>query len=407
MNILYLHQHFTLRSGSAGTRSYEFARLLQQKGHQITILCGWADGSGLPISTRRIHRWEHDGLTIVQLGVPYRQVMPFWRRIWAFIAFMLLASWVAMRERRSDVILATSTPLTIAVPAMIAALLRRRPFVFEARDLWPDVPIGLGALRNRWVILLARGLERLTYRRAAHIITASPGMQQGIVARGVNPVKITVIPNSCDLDLFDVPAARGEAFIAAHPQLKDRRLVVYTGALGLVNGLDYLVKVAHHARDLDAQIGFLLVGKGREKDGLIALAQELGVLDHNVWFMDPVPRQEVPDVLSACTVATSTVQDNPVLWHNSANKFFDALAAGRPMVINHEGWLADLLRESGAGLVLPVRDPVLGARLLVEFIQSEDRLEMARRSARDLARTRFDRKRLVDQLERVLLETRK
>ena len=405
MKILYLHQHFVTREGSAGTRSYEFARLLRQRGHEVTILCGKSEHWGLahrPGKLMEVH--ELEGLKILQLNVPYGQKMSYLRRMLAFTWFMVLASWVAIRQRDVHVFFATSTPLTVAVPAIMASRINRRPFVFEVRDLWPDVPIGLGILRNPLLIVLARGLERLAYRCAAHIIACSPGMKEGILRAGVPAEKVSVISNGCDNDLFDVPAEIGRAFRARHAYLGDRPLVIYTGAFGLVNGLDYLVRLAQRVRALNENIAFLLVGAGKEKEALSRLAQDLGVLNRTLWILDPIPRREMPGVLSAATLATSTVTPNPVLWHNSANKVFDALAARRPVAINHGGWQADLLQESGAGIVLPPEDIEKAAEMLLDFLHSESRLERARQAAHRLAQEQFDRHRLVRQLERVLLQ---
>jgi glycosyltransferase involved in cell wall biosynthesis len=406
LKILYLHQHFTTREGSGGTRSYEFARMLRQRGHEITILCGKGDRSGLPSqSSRLIEERELEGLKILQLKVVYNQKMSYWRRMLSFAWFMLLASWVAVRQRDIDIIFATSTPLTIAVPAIIASRISQRPFVFEVRDLWPEVPIGLGVLRNPLLVALARGLERLSYRYATHIVACSPGMRDGILRAGVETRKVSVVPNACDNDLFDVPAEIGLAFRARHPHLKGRPLVVYAGAFGMANGLDYLVRLAQQVRSLDESVAFLLVGVGKEREAIYGLAQVAGVLHKTLWLMDAIPRESMPEVLSAATIAISTFVSNSVLWHNSANKFFDALAAGRPVAINYNGWQADLLKESGAGIILPPDDVEKAAVMLIEFLHSESLLGRARQAARLLARERFDRNQLANQLEGILLDT--
>jgi glycosyltransferase involved in cell wall biosynthesis len=406
VKILYLHQHFSTREGSGGTRSYEFARLLQQHGHEITVLCGNSDGSGLASYTGSlIEERNLDGITTIQLNVPYNQHMSYLRRIAAFVWFMLLASWAAARQRDVDVIFATSTPLTIAVPAMAASFINRRPFIFEVRDLWPEVPIGMGILRNPLLIALARVLERLAYRSAAHIVACSPGMRDGIIRAGVRTEKVSVIPNACDNDLFDVPTQVGLAFRARYPHLANRPLIVYTGAFGRVNGLDYLVRLAQQMYTLDRSIAFLLIGAGKEKPGLQALARELGVLNKTLWLIDEMPRRNIPEILSAATIATSTVIPNSVLWNNSANKFFDALAAGRPIAVNHMGWQAELLHETGAGIVLPPDDVAKAAEMLVDFLHSESRQEQARKAAKRLARERFDRILLTAQLESILLNS--
>ncbi|MGH9966919.1 MAG: glycosyltransferase family 4 protein [Pyrinomonadaceae bacterium] len=404
MRVLYLHQHLAIRKGSIGTRSFEFARLLRQRSHEVTMLCGRNELSGLPSGERLIERHEIDGIPIIQLNVPYSQGMGFARRFVAFVWFMLLATFVAMRERNVDLIYATSTPLTIAVPAMIGALVKRRPFVFEVRDLWPEVPIGLGLLRNPVLITVAKLLARLTYRRACRIVACSPGMKDGIVRGGVSAAKVVVIPNGCDADLFDVPEAIGRAFRAEHSYLKDRPLVVYTGAFGMVNGVDYLVRLAHRLQSRGKQVSFLLVGEGSEKERVRELAEKLEVLGRSLWILEAVSREQTAAVLSAATIATSTVIPNSVLWNNSANKFFDALAAGRPVMVNHGGWLAELLIQTGIGIVVSAEDFDSAADVLTEFLESEARLKAARIAARRLARDQFARTRLAARLEEVLVE---
>jgi glycosyltransferase involved in cell wall biosynthesis len=349
-----------------------------------------------------IETCELDGIKIVPLRVAYSQKMGFSRRLIAFALFVVLASWVAARVRGVDVIFATSTPLTIAIPAIVASWIRRRPFVFEVRDLWPEVPVGLGILRSSLLIRLAEGLERLAYRCARHIVALSPGIKQGIVMSGVSSGKVSVIPNACDNDLFDVPYEFGKRFRARHPHFADRPLVVYAGAFGMANGLDYFVRLADLVRLRDSSIAFLLVGHGKERDALLDLARKSGVLNDTLWIMDDIPRQNIPDVLSAATIATSIFSCNPVLRNNSANKFFDALAAGRPVAINYGGWQADLLTETGAGIVLPPDDIEKAAEILVGFLHSESRLAQARKAARVLAQERFDRRLLANQLEEVL-----
>ncbi|MBL1135686.1 MAG: glycosyltransferase family 4 protein [Chloroflexi bacterium] len=345
-----------------------------------------------------------DGLRVLSLNIPYSQHMSYLRRILSFIRFMILATWVSLRQGRADVIFATSTPLTIGIPAMITSWIKRRPFVFEVRDLWPEVPIELGILRGWLPVTVARNLERIIYRNAQHIIALSPGIREAIIRTGVAPEKVKVIPNACDNDLFDVSLHVGEVFRAQHPEIgSNRPLVVYTGAFGVVNHLEYLIRLAHHVCTLDDQIAFLLLGTGSRIEELRSLAEELQVLGRNLWIMDAIPRKEMPAVLSTATLATSIFLANPVIWSNSANKFFDALAAGKPIAINYEGWQAALLRETGAGLVLDAQDIPEAANQLVQALHDPVWLQRASQKARQLAHEQFSRDHLVHALEAELL----
>ena len=193
------------------------------------------------------------------------------------------------------------------------------------------------------------------------IVALSPAMKDGIVGKGFEENKVHVIPNGCDFELFDVPPGEGASFRASTPWLQSRPLVVYAGTIGLVNGISYLVKLAAAVADIDPDVRFLVVGDGREAGHVRALATDLGILNRSFFMMPPVPKRDVPRILAAATVTASLVIPNPALSENSANKFFDSLAASRPIAINHGGWMAQMISEHDVGLVLDPTDVDAGA----------------------------------------------
>jgi glycosyltransferase involved in cell wall biosynthesis len=342
------------------------------------------------------------GIPTVVIPVPYGNQMSFRDRIAAFARFAALASVEATR-RRSDVIYATSTPLTIAVPGIIGKHWQRTPLVFEVRDLWPELPIAVGALKNPLARFGASALEWLAYHSSAEVVALSPGMADGIVRRGYPRQRVTVIPNSCDRDLFDVPVSQGDLIRARIPGLRpDDPLVVYTGTFGKINGAGWLVDLAVQLKELAPQVKLLMVGSGAEREQIVERAHRLGVLEQNLWVWEPVAKNEMPDLLAAATVATSLFLPIKPMWNNSANKFFDALAAGKPLAINYGGWQADLLRQSGAGIVMPYGEPSIAARDLAAFVGSRERLAQASQASRMLARTQFDRDLMAAQLDELL-----
>lgn len=395
MRIAYLHQYYQSRDESGGTRSYEFGRRLVERGHEVHVI---TSDRHTPRAGRRWQVDDEAGLHVHRLPVPYSNSMSYSRRILSFLQFAAVAG-VRAASIRPDIVFATSTPLTIAVPGLIATRLRRARFVFEVRDLWPEVPIEMGALRNPLSRYLAARLADAAYRRADAVIALSPGMAEGVLRHGYPADRLVVVPNASDLDLFTVRSEEVATFRAERPWLQDRPLVVYTGTFGTVNGVDYLVRLAAEIRTLAPDLRFLLVGSGAHRDDVRDLARRMGVLDETVFVADPVPRSYLPTILGAATIATSVVVPIACLEQNSANKFFDALAAGRPIAINHGGWQADLLTESGAGLVLPACDVPAAARLLARRISDPQWLEAAGQAALRLARERFDRDRLFELFE--------
>ena len=278
MKIVYLHQYFSTPSMSGGIRSYEMAKRLVAWGHQVHMVTSDRTGD----RGEGCYETNEDGIVVHWLPVEYDNSMSFSRRIRAFVKFAIAAARKA-KSIDGDIVFATSTPLTIALPAVWAAKRRKRPMVFEVRDLWPEIPIAIGALKSKPMIMAARWLERFAYRNSSAVVALSPGMRDGVVNTGYPAEKVVIIPNASDLDLFDVPAESGQAFRAKYDWLQDRPLVVYSGTFGFMNGVSYLAELAAEAYRINPDVRFVAVGGGREKDLIIETATRLGVLNKNFF----------------------------------------------------------------------------------------------------------------------------
>lgn len=407
MRITYIHQYYRTPRMSGGTRSYEFARRLAARGHTVDVVTS-APAAGLPPDATPDPRrpgWRtthQEGVTVHWCVVEYSHRLGFAGRLRAFVAFVLRAS-VRVPRLPADVVFATSTPLTVAVPAMIAAAWRRVPMVFEVRDVWPEVPIAMGYLRNPVLRGAARALEWLAYRRSAHVIALSPDMARSIARRHPR-VRPSVIPNSSDLGLFAAPEGAGAAVRATRPEIGDRPLVVYTGTVGPANGVEYIVDMAAEMLRIAPEVRFLIVGDGKDTEHVRAAAERHGVLGRTLFLEPPVAKQDVPALLAAADMTLSVFAPVPALAANSPNKVFDSFAAGRPVMINNGGWLGEVLVESGAGLVAPPDRPDDAARSVRDLLADQNRMAAARDAARRLATERFDRDLLADSLEERLLQ---
>jgi glycosyltransferase involved in cell wall biosynthesis len=398
MKIIYLHQYFITPSMDGGGRSYELGRRLVGMGHEVHMLTSDTRPRN---DARGWREAEESGIHVHWLPVPYSNAMTYPERLRAFGRFAVSASHRAM-QLAGDVVFATSTPLTIAIPGLFASRWNRRPMVFEVRDLWPSVPITMGVLKSRPAILAAQALERAAYEGAAHIIALSPGMKAGVEAVGVPSEKVTVIPNLCIPGRFQVPASVGEEFRRRYPWLGDRPMVLYAGTLGLANGVDYLVRLAADLLTRDPEVRFVLMGEGREEGALRALAERLGVLERNLFFLPSVSKAEVPAVLSAATLVTSVLLDLPCLRDSSPNKFFDALASSRPIAVNYGGWLAELVEREQLGLCLPPGDAAAAGALLASRLRDTRWLAETGERAGRLGRERFSAESAALRLEEVL-----
>ena len=398
MRIVYLHQYFTTAGMAGGTRSYEFARRLVRDGHEVHIVTSDRTAAA---PARLWSRQDIEGISVHAIGQPYSNSMGTKERIAAFLGFALRSS-IKARSLNGDVVFATSTPLTIVIPAFAAIFGRKTPFVMEVRDLWPTVPIALGYLRNPASRLLARGLELLAYKRASRIIALSEDMAKGIRAVGTKADKLAVITNLSDTERFQNPTNPTSWFRRKYPFLVDRPFIVYTGTFGRVNGVDYMVRLATEYAQIDSTLAFVCMGDGAEREKVIALAEETGVLGKNFFVLDQVAKKELPAVLNAALACSSWVIPVVELEANSANKLFDAFAAGRPMLINHGGWQQRLLESTGAGLSLPSSDVVLAAQRLSEHIRDHGWVAKARAASAQLGQDEFEVEKLYRRFVGVL-----
>ena len=404
MRILYLMQYFVPPNGAWSTRSYEFARELIARGHEVMVI---TSNGMLPdeySNLKQTTRVDISGVPCIVIPVPYATGMPFLQRVKGYLRFTSSAFKV-IAQQPADLVFASSSPLPIAIPGIWAKVRHRIPLVFEVRDLWPEMPIAIGALRSPLLKALARALEWLAYHASAHIIALSPGMSDGVCQRGIPPQCVTIIPNFSDLALFSQANQNGTSIRTRLDLKPNQPLIVYAGSFGLLNDVDYLVDVAHEMGNWLPDARFLVVGNGANKEKIVQRASELGLLQRNLWIWDMIPKYQMPDLLASATVATSLFVPLEPMWKNSANKFFDALAAGKPIAINYGGWQAELIEETGAGIVMPPGDPKTGARVLAEFLDDPARLERASKAARQLAE-RFSRdvaaSRFVSVLEQVV-----
>ncbi|MDP8223469.1 MAG: sugar transferase [Candidatus Lernaella stagnicola] len=395
MRILYIDQYFSTRQGISGTRGYEFARRWVAAGHEVTMLCGTSRYSHLDMEPQRrlLRRTNVDGIDVLVVRVPYAQQMGVAGRLRAFLAFMFWAALVGLFTARHDVVFASSTPLTVGVPAVLISRLRGTPFVFEVRDLWPRAPMEMGAIKNPMAIALARAAEKLFYRTAVKVVALSPGMVEGVLDAGKPEDDIVLVPNCCDLDLFadaDAGQVREELGLA-----DEDVVVIHAGNLGPSNDGDWLLNLARGWLEADEhRLRLLLLGEGSRRSHLERRCEREGLT--NVVFAGPVTRAATAAYVRAADFGIVSFADVPVLKTNSPNKFFDYLAAGLPVLVNTNGWTAQLLAENEAGLLLP-RHPENAARQVAELAADPKRRAALGRNARRLSE-RFERGKLATEV---------
>lgn len=406
MRVLYFHQYFSTPSGSTGTRSYEMAQSLITRGHEVTVVCGSGRMSstglaGKPVKGTR--RGKVDGIDIIELDLPYSNYDSFLKRSWIFLLFAWQSIGLAL-SLKYDLLFATSTPLTAGIPGIFATLLRRKPFVFEVRDLWPELPREMGVITNP-VILWAMGvLEWMSYHSARGCIGLSPGIVQGINRRGISPDRVAMVPNGCDLEMFnplfgDVlrPDGVGEGDFVA----------VFTGAHGIANGLDAVLDVAKVLTERRrSDIRLVFIGDGKLKPALVARAEREGLV--NCLFIDSVSKLKLTAYLRGADAGLMLLANVPAFYYGtSPNKFFDYIAIGLPVLNNYPGWLAGMIKDNNCGLAIEPDNPIAFADALEKMADNPLLRKEMSSNARNFAVKEFDRAKLgnnfVNFLERMAL----
>ncbi len=404
MKVIYLHQYFNTPEMSGGTRSFEFGKRMAAAGHEVHVIT----------SSRAPHiencQWVktcESGIHVHWLPVPYSNYMGFTRRLMAFFHFAFAATKKAA-ALQGDLVFATSTPLTIAIPAVFSSRKSHIPMVFEVRDLWPELPIAVGALRNPILQYLAKSLEVWAYKNAAAIVALSPGMKRGVSRAGYPASRIATIPNCSDNAFFECTEPQATPLDQVIPCLAETReapLLVYTGTLGTINGVGYLVNLAVALNDIQSDVMILIAGEGAEKPAIVEQAKQKGILGKNLFIAPPIPKKHIPELLSYATMCAVLFVDIPEMRVNSANKFFDALAASKPVFLNFGGWMNDLVAAENCGLAMwntPIAD---AARTLDSKLHDRRWLEAAGRASKQLARRQFDRDQSAAKLIKVLQVT--
>src|SRR5690554_2170203 len=380
--LVYLHQYFKFPNETGGTRSYDLASSFVSKGIDVTVVTATSDEK---YNTKQ--KWieiEREGIKINYIYLPYGNHLSYLQRTLVFFKFLWFSSF-RLLKLKGDMVLATSTPLTIGIPALIKKWIGKTPFIFEVRDVWPEAVIAIGAIKNKLLQKLLYRLEKLIYKNAYAIVPLSTDMQKSIVSRYPQFKDKTdiVIENIAEINRFqsNSETINLEKMIGFKPRFS----VLYAGTFGKVNGIHKVIELAEKTLHIDNELVYILIGSGAEKENVIQLAKDKGVFNKNVFILNPISKSELPLWYNAVSMGSSFVIDIPELWANSANKFFDTLAAGKPVLINHEGWQAKKIRSQNIGYVLPFNVNKVEAKNFVNYtkdsnlhkIQSENALQLA------------------------------
>ena len=397
MNIIYFHQYFSTPKGSGGTRSYFIAKALVASGHHVKVVClnDQRARSGLQNSFKYgFRRGKVEGIDVIEINLSYSNNLNLFKRSIAFLKFSLVCSIIAIKSK-CDLIYATSTPLTIAIPAIFGKIFRGRKFIFEVRDLWPELPKALGMVRNPFILFLLDSLERLAYNYADICIGLAPGICEGIARKRFKKENIYLLPNASDINLFS-PIERNKKknpklipYVKEHLK-NDSFIASFTGAHGKANGLELLVEVALELKRRGRKdIILIFIGEGICKANL---QKEVAINDlSNCFFIPSIPKDKLAEILRECVdVGLMVLKNIPEFYEGtSPNKFFDYISSGLPIINNYPGWIARYIKKYNIGIAVNPDDYIDFANALITLADDRENLNIKSINARKLATEQF------------------
>ena len=377
---------------------YEFARRWVAQGDEVTVVTSVYDKSDLD-PRGVVDRVDIEGIDVRVINVRLSNKHGILARLFTFSWYAVCSCWYSLTIP-ADVVVASSGPITVGLPGLIARWIRSRALVIEVRDLWPEGAIQLGRLRGAVFVRAARWFERVCYQNASAVIALSEGMSEDIKRR-YPKTSVHIVPNSCDLSLFGANSAvpnEGPGGPITRPNL-----VVYTGTLGTMDDCEQILDAASVLKERGRDdIAFALIGDGSEREALEIRADNAGL--EQVSFVGLLPKVDVVGWLRRATCSLVVFKDVPVLATSSPNKLFDALAAGVPVVQNTQGWIRDLLAGHQCGLTVPAGDQAALANAIERLCCDEALRDQMATNARLVAEELFDRDMLAERMRRVLLE---
>lgn len=381
MRILLIHQYFLEKNDGGGSRFNEMTKTWSENNNKITVLAGmvhYATGKKearykgkFTYSDREFYK----NVDVLRCHVSESYNSSFLGRLWAYFSFVFSSIYAGLFKTKGkyDVILVTSPPLFVGITAYFLSLVKRIPFVFEVRDLWPESAIDTGVLQNKWIIRFAYWFETFIYRKAKLINVLTPAFKAKLIEKGVPENKIIFIPNAADFSLAEKiqqDASFNASIFKREIGLENKFVITYVGAHGVANHLIQLVEAAEKLQDTN--VVFQLIGAGMQKEVLQSEVKRRNL--NNVIFRDPVPKAEVFKYILASDVGASVLKKVDTFKTIYSNKTFDYMSCKKPILLAIDGVSRELVNSANCGeYVEPenIEDIVRGVKKLANLNSKE------------------------------------
>ncbi len=410
MNVLIIHQYFLEENDAGGSRWNELTRNWTADGHSITVLAGMMHYNGsekLPEYKGSYFKKKQQGaVTVWRCHVSESYNKGFAGRLWGYFSFMFSVLWAGLfkTKEKFDVVIVTSPPLFVGFSGYIISLVKRIPFVFEVRDLWPESAIDTGVLTNKLIIKLAYWFEAFIYRKAKLINVLTPAFYTTLITvKKVPEEKLIMIPNAADFSLSeDLLAHFDRKNFREKMNLDNHFVITYVGAHGVANHLQQLLQAGKALEDTN--VLFLLIGQGMEKERLQQMAADMNI--RNVWFIDAVPKKEVFKFILASEMGASVLKKVDTFKTVYSNKTFDYMSCKIPVLMAIDGVSRKLVEDADCGAYVEPENTDEYNKIIRAYMQDSERLNREGANGYHFAKQNFDRDVLAKKyMEEIILHT--
>lgn len=397
MHILLVHQFFLGKNDSGGSRFNQFVKYWEEQGHTLTVLAGTVNYStgykddkykgkiiteeNLSESTKVLRCYVSDGYNKNFLG-----------RLFGYFSFNLSSTLALFKVKKPDIILVTSPPLFVGITGIIGKFLKRKPLIFEIRDLWPESAIDTGVLTSKPIIKIAYMVEKLSYKVADKINVLTPAFKEKLITKkNINPNKIIYVPNGADTDIFKPDDS--VKWVREKYNLQNKFIITYMGAHGLANNLTSLLEVAKKIKNLDEEVHFMLIGDGMKKTELIEYAEFNNLT--NVTFIDAQPKNLMPDFCNSSDLCTAILQDIDTFKTVYPNKVFDYMSCKKPILLGIDGVARILVEDNEAGVYVNPNETDNFVKEILELKSNQNRLDDMGNNGYEFVIKNFERSNLA------------